>query len=89
MTHVLVSLPNVDSGLATELRRIGISDAETLKRIGAEAVWRRLLRHGWSGGLNGLLRLEGAVAGVRWNEVPFERRQELQVTAVAYAQGVY
>ncbi len=87
MTHAIESLPNIDSGLATELRRVGIADAETLKRTGAEAAWQRLLRAGWAGGMNGLLRLEGAIAGVRWSELPFDRRQELQVTAVAYAQG--
>ena len=82
------SLPNIDLGLATRLKQVGITDADALIRIGAGKAWQRLLRHGWQEGIDGLLRLEGAISGVPWTQLPFQRQQELCLEAVAYSQGV-
>ncbi|MBW0001155.1 MAG: TfoX/Sxy family DNA transformation protein [Verrucomicrobia bacterium] len=88
MSKSIESLPNIDLGLAVRLRQVGITDADALIRIGAGKAWQRLLRQGWQGGIDGLLRLEGAISGVRWTQVPLDRQQELCLEVVAYSQGV-
>lgn len=88
MSKSIEELPNIDLGLAARLKQAGITDADALIQIGAGKAWQRLLRHGWQGGIDGLLRLEGAISGVRWTQVPFDRQQELCLEAVAYSQGV-
>jgi len=88
MGKSIESLPNIDLGLATRLRQAGIADADALIQIGAGKAWQRLLKQGWQGGIDGLLRLEGAISGISWTQVPFDRQQELCLEAVAYSQGV-
>jgi hypothetical protein len=88
MSKSIESLPNIDLRLAVRLKQVGITDADALIEIGAGKAWQRLLRHGWQGGIDSLLRLEGAISGVRWTQVPFDRQQELCLEAVAYSQGV-
>ena len=88
MGKSIESLQNIDVGLAALLKQVGITDADALIAIGAGKAWQRLLRHGWQGGIDGLLRLEGAISGLRWTQVPFDRQQELCLEAVAYSQGV-
>ena len=88
MGKSIESLPNIDLGLAALLKQVGITDADALAEIGAGKAWQRLLQHGWQGGIDGLLRLEGAISGVLWTQVPFDRQQELCLEVVAYSQGV-
>jgi hypothetical protein len=88
MSKSIESLPNIDLGLAVRLRQVGITDADALIQMGAGKAWQRLLRHGWQGGIDGLLRLEGAISGVCWTHVPLDRQQELCLEVVAYSQGV-
>ena len=88
MSKSIESLPNIDRGLAVRLQQVGITDADALIQIGAGKAWQRLLKHGWQGGIDGLLRLEGAISGVCWTQVPLDRQQELCLEAVAYSQGV-
>jgi len=37
--------------------------------------------------MNSLLALEGAIEGVRWQDLPIERREELKMMAVGFSQG--
>jgi hypothetical protein len=87
MARSIESLPNLDPALATELKKVGIIDVDTLIQIGAEHAWQRLMRNGWDDGLHSLLQLEGAIEGVRSSQVPLERQQELRLEAIAYSQG--
>jgi DNA transformation protein len=87
MPKPIESLPNIGPELATQLNKAGITNAEELVRLGAMTAWRRLVRAGLRGEVNSLLALEGAIEGVRWHEIPLERRQELKQLAVSYSQG--
>ena len=87
MPKPVESLPNIGPELATELKKVGITNADELVRLGAMAAWRRLVRVGLRGEVNSLLALEGAIEGIRWHEIPLERRQELKELAVSYSEG--
>jgi len=88
MSKPIESLPNIGPELAAQLQKIGISTAEDLLRIGAVAAWQRLVRAGLRDCMNSLLALEGAIEGVRWQEVPVERKEELKMMAVGFSQGL-
>jgi hypothetical protein len=87
MVKSVDSLPNIDAQLAADLEAIGINTAEDLVRDGAGKVWRRLVDEGLCHDIQSLLILEGAVEGVNWSQIPFDRRQELSLEAVSYSQG--
>jgi hypothetical protein len=87
MPKPIESLPNIGPELAAQLQKIGISTSEELLRIGAVAAWQRLVRAGLRDCMNSLLALEGAIEGVRWQELPIERREELKLMAVGFSQG--
>jgi DNA transformation protein and related proteins len=87
MPKPIESLPNIGPELAIQLNKVGITSAEELVGLGAMTVWRRLMRTGLRGEVNILLALEGAIEGIRWHEIPLERRQELKQLAVSYSQG--
>lgn len=76
----LKSLPNIGPVLARLLERAEIHTAEELRRLGAEAVFTRLKILETEEGdscIHKLYALEGAIQGIRWNEVSSERRHEL------------
>ena len=87
MPKPIESLPNIGPELAIQLKKAGITNAEELVRLGAMNAWRRLVRAGLRGDVTSLLALEGAIEGIRWHEIPLERRQELKQFAVSYSQG--
>lgn len=87
MPKPIESLPNVGPELATQLKKVGITTGEELLRAGAIGAWQRLVRAGLRDCMNSLLALEGAIEGVRWQELPFERKQELRQMAVGFSQG--
>ena len=80
-------VPNIGPELAAQLKEIGINTSEELLRIGAMAAWQRLVRAGLRDCMDSLLALEGAIEGVRWQELPIERREELKLMAVGFSQG--
>ncbi|MBV8587867.1 MAG: TfoX/Sxy family DNA transformation protein [Verrucomicrobia bacterium] len=88
MSKPIESLPNIGPELAASLRFAGVNSAEDLIALGATAVWRRLVRAGILADIQSLYLLDGAASGVRWDEMPFERKQELRQFAVSYSQGV-
>jgi DNA transformation protein and related proteins len=87
MPKPIESLPNIGPELAAQLQKIGINTSEELLRVGAMAAWQRLVRAGLRDCLNSLLALEGAIEGVRWQELPIERKEELKLMAVGFSQG--
>ena len=88
MSKPIESLPNIGPELAASLRYAGVTSAEDLIALGAIAVWRRLVRAGILADIQSLYLLDGAATGVSWDEMSFERKQELRQFAVAYSQGV-
>lgn len=87
MPKPIESLPNIGPELAAQLQKVGINTSEELLRTGAMAAWQRLVRAGFRDCMNSLLALEGAIEGVRWQELPIERREELKLMAVGFSQG--
>ena len=75
----LSDLPNVGPVLAKNLQAVGICDAESLKRTGAEEAWIRIRLHVDHGAcLHQLQALAGAVAGIPKKELPPKRKAELK-----------
>ncbi|CAG7845708.1 hypothetical protein USB125703_01983 [Pseudoclavibacter triregionum] len=76
-------LPNIGPALASALRQVGIHREGELTRLGAVAAWERLREAGLYDCASSLQALEGAVQGIRWHELPAERRAALR----AHARG--
>jgi hypothetical protein len=62
----LRALPNIGPHLAADLHTVGITDAETLRLVGADAAARRLADAGLRDCTHARRALAGALAGVRW-----------------------
>jgi len=62
----LESLPNIGPRLASDLREVGIPDAETLRRLGADEANRRLSAAGLHSCVSARKSVEGAVSGTKW-----------------------
>ncbi len=62
----LESLPNIGPRLAADLCEVGIPDAETLRKVGADEANRRLGDAGLHSCLSARKSIEGAVTGTRW-----------------------
>ena len=78
MTERLDNLLNLGPATARWLEEAGIETAAELRRIGAIEAWARLFRQGRRGlSRNALYALDGAVHGLRWNQLPPARRREL------------
>lgn len=68
---------NIGPKLAAGLRRIGIADLESLRERGAIPVWDDLRQAEEFDCVHSLLALTGALAGVRWHELPDDVRADL------------
>lgn len=73
----LEDVVNIGPVLAGQLRDAGIADFDQLDEVGAFEATRRLEAAGMHDCVHAYLALEGAVAGVRWTELPKQRRMEL------------
>jgi DNA transformation protein and related proteins len=75
----LAALPNLGPVSATILVAAGITSVQHLRALGAVEAFRRVLFHrGGRGSLNLLYALEGALTGVRWDQLDPARRAELR-----------
>jgi EAL domain-containing protein (putative c-di-GMP-specific phosphodiesterase class I) len=79
---------NIGKGLALGLREVGVATVEDLRAVGALATWERLrgARPRLAKGLT-LLRLEGAVRGIRITRLPPADRARLQLVARLAREG--
>ena len=60
----------------------GIHTPEDLERIGSVEAYRRILeRHPGRWNVVGLFALEGALLDLPWNDLPYDRREELRTLA--------
>jgi DNA transformation protein len=71
------SLPNLGPKSQQMLALAGITTFEQLHALGAVAAFVRVKRSGGSPSLNLLWALEGALTGLRWQEVAREHRTSL------------
>lgn len=64
----MLNLGKVSRGWLAE---VGVNDLSDLKRMGAAEAYRRIkARHPGRASLNLLYALHGALANVRWNQIP-------------------
>ena len=73
----LAQLPNIGKVLAGQLEMAGISTPAQLKSVGSEDAFTRLATLDDSACVNMLYALEGAIQGIRWHQLPSERKKEL------------
>lgn len=69
---------NIGKDTETKLIRVGIDSFEKLKSIGSEQAFIRLQTLDPGACLDLLYGLEGAILGIKWNELPKEKKQALQ-----------
>jgi len=70
---------NIGKDTEAKLIRAGIDSFEKLKEMGSEQAFLRLQAFDPGACLNLLYGLEGAIEGVKWNELPVEKKQYLLV----------
>jgi DNA transformation protein and related proteins len=70
---------NIGKDTETKLIRAGIDSFEKLKELGSEQVFLRLQAFDPGACLNLLYGLEGAIEDIKWNELPYEKKQHLLV----------
>lgn len=75
---ILTELPNIGAKLEQQLNEIGVTEPSQLREIGAENAWLKIQKNDSSACLLRLMALEGAVQGVKKNDLPDSRKQELK-----------
>ncbi|MDD2303997.1 MAG: TfoX/Sxy family protein [Prolixibacteraceae bacterium] len=73
----LTEMPNIGKVVAEKLIQVGITTPEELKAVGSEQAFIRLQTIDETACLSMLQALEGAVQGMRWHNLPRERKEEL------------
>lgn len=68
---------NIGKDTETKLIRAGIDSFEKLADLGSEKAFLRLQAFDPGACLNLLYGLEGAIHGIKWNELPSEKKREL------------
>ncbi|RRD66028.1 TfoX/Sxy family protein [Fretibacterium sp. OH1220_COT-178] len=84
MSESLSALPNIGAVLEEQLNRVGVRTPETLRRLGSREAWLRIRDIDPTACLHKLQALEGAVRGVRKNELPESAKNELRTFFEAY-----
>ncbi|HEY4788955.1 MAG TPA: TfoX/Sxy family protein [Bacteroidales bacterium] len=74
----LVSLPNIGKDLSQKLLTLGIDTPEKLKQTGTEQTYLRIKALDPGACFSLLCAIEGAIRGIRWHNLPPERKQELK-----------
>jgi len=74
----LTDMPNIGKVVAEKLIQAGIISPEELKTIGTEQAFIRLQTIDETACFSMLQGLEGAIQGIRWHNLPKERKEELK-----------
>ena len=74
----LTEMPNIGKVVAKKLCQVGIATPEELRAIGTEQAFIRLQTIDETACLSMLQGLEGAIQGIRWHNLPRERKEELK-----------
>jgi DNA transformation protein len=78
MAGRLSSQINIGNETANKLMQVGIDTMEKLVTTGSEKAFLKIRTIDPGACLSLLYGLEGAILGVRWHEIPSERKQELK-----------
>ncbi|MDA3820751.1 MAG: TfoX/Sxy family DNA transformation protein [Candidatus Delongbacteria bacterium] len=77
MTKLSESL-NIGKVLELKLENVGISSLEELKKVGSEEAFSRVKQIDKNAGRSILFSIDGAVQGVKWHEIPEDRKDKLR-----------
>ena len=62
-----------------QLMQIGISSADELRQTGSKAAWLKIQEIDESACINRLMALEGAIRGVKKNQLPDDIKADLKI----------
>ncbi|MDV0445567.1 hypothetical protein MmiAt1_11510 [Methanimicrococcus sp. At1] len=74
----LEEMPNIGKVAAVRLREAGIETPKQLCAVGSKEALLRLRERDPGACLSMLCGLEGAIQGVRWHDLPEEKKKELK-----------
>ena len=74
----LTEMPNIGKVVAEKLIQAGINTPQELKKIGTEQAFIRISTIDETACFSMLQGLEGAIQGIRWHNLPKERKEELK-----------
>lgn len=74
----LTQLPNIGKALAEKLIQVEITTPEKLLELGTEQAFIRISTIDPTACFSMLQALEGAIQGIRWHDLPKERKEELK-----------
>ena len=74
----LSKLSNIGKAIEEQLIQVDINTADELKKIGAKAAWLKIQQIDESACINRLMALEGAIRGVKKNQLPDEVKKDLK-----------
>lgn len=87
MSDPLSALPNIGAVLEEQLNRAGVRTPEMLRALGSREAWLKVRGIDPRACLHKLQALEGAIRGVRKNQLPQSVKDELRVFFERYRQG--
>jgi len=74
----LSKLPNIGPAVEKQLELVGITTFEELKNVGSKDGWLRIKEIDSSACIHRLYALEGAIKGIKKNELSKEMKEELK-----------
>ncbi len=74
----LSTLPNIGKKLEMQLNQVGIMTVDQFKEIGSKEAWLRILSMDRSACILRLSALEGAIQGIRRNDLDQKTKNELK-----------
>lgn len=74
----LSKLPNIGKEIEKQLNAVGINSYDELKALGAQKAWLKIQEIDETACMNRLLALEGAIQGIKKNQISAERKAELK-----------
>lgn len=87
MSESLSALSNIGAVLEEQLNRVGVETPEMLRTLGSREAWLKVRDIDPTACLHKLQALEGAIRGVRKNQLPQSVKDELRAFFEGYRQG--
>ncbi len=75
---VLSQLPNIGETVEKQLNQVGINTLEQLKECGSKQAWLKIRSIDPSACIHRLYALEGAIQGIRKQQLPEQVKKELK-----------
>jgi DNA transformation protein and related proteins len=76
--ETLESLPNIGRELSGKLIHAGVASPAELAALGSKEAFVRIREQDTDACLSMLCALEGAVQGIRWHNLPEDKKRELK-----------